>query len=65
MDKKAIYILNQEYKVKADDKRAVLFTKSTAPIIAETVSDFLAIIHQVFGILFSFFDGKNTLSTPK
>jgi len=57
-----IYILNPVYRLKADKKRAVLFNSSNDPIKSKDTSDFLGLVHPIFGILFSFFNGENNLN---
>lgn len=62
MDKNAIYVLNPEYRLKKDKYRIFLFNASTDPLMNETVSDFMGMVHPLYAILFSLFDGEDRLS---
>ena len=57
---KDIYILNPYYKLKVDKKRILFFYKDADPPIRKGISDFFGLLHPVFAVLLSLFDGKKS-----
>ncbi|MCK4763040.1 MAG: radical SAM protein, partial [Candidatus Aminicenantes bacterium] len=60
--KNETYILNPGYRLKKDKKRVILFNRDTDETTSPVKDDFLGNVHPVYAILFSFFDGQNTLA---
>jgi radical SAM protein with 4Fe4S-binding SPASM domain len=57
-----VYILNQGYGIRQDKKRAIIFRKSVDPVQDKDITDILALMHPVYAIILSFFDGKSKLN---
>jgi hypothetical protein len=60
-----VYVLNPGYGIKADKKRAVIFQKSINPVQDKETTDILALMHPVYAIILSFFDGKWDYPDPR
>jgi radical SAM protein with 4Fe4S-binding SPASM domain len=58
-EQQRIYILNPEYGIKEDKRRAIIFQRSIDPVQDKETTDILALMHPIYGIILSFFDGKS------
>ena len=61
-EQQEIYILNPGYGIRQDKKRAIIFRRSIDPVQDKEITDILALIHPVYAIILSFFDGKSKLN---
>jgi radical SAM protein with 4Fe4S-binding SPASM domain len=56
-----IYVLNPGYGIRQDKKRAIIFQGSIDPVQDKETTDILALMHPVYAIILSFFDGQSKL----
>jgi nitrogen fixation protein len=61
-EQEGVYILNPGYGIRQDKKRAIIFRRSVDPVQDKEITDILALMHPVYAIILSFFDGKSTLN---
>jgi radical SAM protein with 4Fe4S-binding SPASM domain len=55
------FILNPEYRLRSDERRALIYYRHTISSLDPNVSNFLGFLHPLLAVLLSLFNGNKTL----